>query len=164
MPIRTLNLEGLVFGRLTVRKKAPMVGRARLTRWWCECVCGRVTSVFTFQLTKGRTKSCGCLAQELSRARIKHGMYGTPEYRSWQAMKQRCHDPNAFRFPSYGGRGIVVCSRWRDSFENFFTDMGIRPPRTSIDRINGDGNYEPHNCRWATFKQQAENRKPRRVK
>lgn len=82
---------------------------------------------------------------------------GTPTYRSWLAMRNRCHNPNNEKYPAYGGAGISVCSRWRDSFENFLFDMGSRPGGTTLDRIDGAGNYEPDNCRWATAKQQAEN-------
>lgn len=73
-------------------------------------------------------------------------------------MKQRCLNPNSQRWDDYGGRGITICKRWLDSFENFYTDMGERPKQLSLDRINNDGNYEPSNCRWATAKQQMNNR------
>lgn len=74
-------------------------------------------------------------------------------------MKNRCCNPNADQFPDYGGRGIVVCEHWLESFENFLADMGERPPGTTIDRINCNGNYEPSNCRWATVKEQCRNKR-----
>jgi hypothetical protein len=83
----------------------------------------------------------------------------TPEFSVWRAIIKRCHKPNTNGFERYGARGIAVCDRWRDSFDAFVDDMGVRPAGTSIDRFpNGAGNYEPGNCRWATPRQQAENR------
>jgi len=90
-------------------------------------------------------------------------MTDSAEYHSWSGMKQRCKDKNKDGYKYYGGRGITVCGRWRDSFVNFLADMGRKPsPKHSIDRIDGDGNYEPGNCRWATPKEQFLNRKKRK--
>jgi hypothetical protein len=88
-----------------------------------------------------------------------HGMSNTPEYRTWVAMNRRCSDPHNVGFKHYGGRGIAVCDRWRDSFISFYTDMGARPDGMSLDRIDVNGNYEPDNCRWASPKQQGLNRR-----
>jgi hypothetical protein len=86
----------------------------------------------------------------------------TPTYKSWAAMKNRCCDPGATHYQHYGGRGITVCDRWLKSFADFLADMGERPEGHTLDRIDNDGNYEPSNCRWATPKQQAANRRPSR--
>ncbi len=90
-----------------------------------------------------------------------HGMHGTPEYRSWQGAKQRCLNPSDDHYANYGGRGIQICERWRDSFLSFYEDMGPRPSILhSIDRIDVNGNYEPSNCRWATASEQQRNKRP----
>ena len=89
-----------------------------------------------------------------------HGMSGTPTYNSWMGMRQRCHNPNAWNYPHYGGRGIRVCTHWLESFENFLTDMGEKPSRHhSIGRIDNDGDYTPDNCRWETIAQQVHNKR-----
>jgi hypothetical protein len=93
----------------------------------------------------------------------RHGMRDSPEYRVWQGMVARCINPRVSGFKYYGGRGITVCERWRDSFLNFLADMGTRPEGLTLDRINNDGNYEPGNCRWASWSvQNANKRKPTR--
>lgn len=132
--------------------------------WLCRCDCGNVAIVRRSCLRRGATKSCGCLQRELivDRSRT-HGLVATPEYHSWNGMKARCTNPKGKDWNRYGGRGIRVCDRWLNSFENFLADMGRRPgPGYSIERKENDGNYEPGNCCWATAKDQAKNRRPRR--
>ncbi|MEJ8025467.1 hypothetical protein WKH82_08340 [Acinetobacter baumannii] len=86
-----------------------------------------------------------------------------PTYITWKSMKARCNNPNAKGYENYGGRGIKICDRWQESYENFLEDMGTRPPNTTLDRINNDGNYEPSNCRWATKKDQSNNRRSNHI-
>ena len=145
---------GQRFGRLVALRCCGVGNDGAL--WECICDCGKITWVRGTCLARGTTQSCRCLEME---SRLKHGQRGTPEYRSWAAAKTRCYNPAYSKYPRYGGRGIVMCERWRDSFARFFEDMGRRPSkRHTLDRRNNDGNYEPGNCRWATPKQQAKNK------
>ena len=165
-----LDLTGQQFGRLTVIERIANDKRGS-TRWLCDCQCGCQREVSGRGLKHGKTKSCGCLwrensavmYREIGKANRTHGH--TPVgnhsviYVTWSSMKQRCTNPRHGSFKNYGGRGIKICARWLNSFENVFADMGERPPERSLDRIDNDGNYEPSNCRWATIHQQNANKR-----
>lgn len=162
-----INLEGRRFGRLVVTAFAG-VRDGGWAIWHARCDCGNQVIARSQCLRNGSTRSCGCLASEITikrnRATAKwagEAMRMTPEYRAWSSMKRRCYDPGVEKYKLYGGRGIVVCDRWRESYSAFLTDMGRRPsPRHSLDRFpNRDGNYEPSNCRWATASEQNSNRR-----
>lgn len=158
------------FGRLEVigeaeRYHAPCGQVQR--RVICNCQCGVTVTVRASSLRSGLTVSCGCrqreVASESGRNSATHGMDGTPTYKAWGSMKQRCLNPNHEFYRHYGGRGITICERWLSSFENFLADMGVRPDGLTLDRIDNNGNYEPGNCQWATRHQQNSNRRSSRI-
>jgi hypothetical protein len=158
------DLTGQVFGRLTVLSHSRRIlpsGKS-VIHWNCVCACGQTLQVSATHIKGGHTKSCGCLNREVARQRhVTHGHAprGTPSrtYRSYNSMFQRCYNPKCERYPSYGGRGITVCARWSESFENFLADMGERPAGMAIDRKDNDLGYSKNNCRWATQKQEMRN-------
>ena len=153
------DLTGLRFGRLCVVRLSGRRNRSAL--WECVCDCGHTIVALGSNLRSGSTASCGCLKSEHNRRTWTthgHSAANSPEYESWTAMRARVAAKNGQRAIDYGMRGITVCERW-GSFEHFLADMGLRPPRTSLDRINNDGIYEPSNCRWATDSEQAANRR-----
>lgn len=134
------------------------------SRWLFKCDCGRAHEAQGKDVRTGATSSCGCLHQELRHVVTRtHGhtveRNPSPTFSSYNAMKARCHNPKNLSFDRYGGRGIRICARWLESFETFLADMGERPVGMTLDRIDGDGNYEPGNCRWTTHGEQVRNQR-----
>lgn len=152
---------GTRFGRATFLKRLPgrkLNSGKTVGQSLCRCDCGREFVALTHNLKIGDCKSCGCLKLELGVGVLTHGKCNTLEFKSWCSMKARCYIPSVTQYGDYGGRGITVCDRWLESFENFLEDMGTRPtPKHTVERVNNDGNYEPGNCVWATKKEQMQN-------
>lgn len=157
-----MNLVGNQFGRLWIIKFDRM-DKYGHSRWIAYCECGKLKTVTSNKLLLGKTRSCGCLQKDvtsqLNKVRATHRDIKSPEYKCWASMIQRCYNPKHDNFVNYGGRGIEVCSKWRESYLRFLEDVGRKPTlQHSIDRINGNGNYEPGNVRWATRSEQEKNK------
>lgn len=165
------DLTGRIFGKLTVLKRGDEYSKSGKFLWSCICECGATRSASTQNLKIGTAKEClACLhvtrvnRMTGTRHAATHGKSKTREFRIWRGLRQRCSDPNSPDWHKYGGRGITVDPKWDNSFLAFLSDVGLAPsPKHSIDRINNDGNYEPANCRWATPKEQCNNKRTNRI-
>ena len=164
-----ISLVGHLFGRLAVLYESPRPSTVRNKQayWTCLCACGKTIVTRTDNLKSGNTQSCGCFRTDALVARMTvHGYCprGThaPEYYSWRCMIERCTNPKAPNFRWYGGRGVSICSRLRQSFAAFLADMGNKPnSKYTIERVNVNGNYEPSNCIWLHVSKQHENKRNR---
>jgi len=151
------EMSGIRFGKLLVKERAPNL-KDGTAAWICVCDCGQERTIAGTKLRAKKHKSCGCSSPKFTSESVStHGMSGTRVYQIWAGMNRRC-SPSAFGKSKrlYFDKGIVVCDRWK-IFENFLQDMGLPPNGTSLERIDGNKNYEPSNCKWATSQEQANN-------
>lgn len=155
---KLIDIDGMKFGRLTVINRLE----GDSSKCKCVCECGTEKTFWVSAVRKGLTQSCGCIKRETDPHNKRHGMTGTPTYKTWAHMLYRCTNPSSHSYKDYGGRGITVCERWL-TFDNFFADMGVKPEGTSIDREDNDKGYYPGNCRWLDKTGQANNRRSSRI-
>lgn len=170
MPTHTLpktakNIAGERYGRLVAASYQGPGPQKRGSLWLFRCDCSAELVRIAGDVRRGMIRSCGCAQIDSQVRRLRtHGRSRTPEWATWNTMKMRCTNPNNPVYRHYGGRGIVVCDRWLNSFAAFFEDMGERPsPKHRLDRIDNDGPYSPDNCRWATQKEQCRNTRQNRL-
>lgn len=172
LQIKGIDLTGNKFGRLTVIKEIGRDTKSRQKLWLCKCDCGNEKITKTSYLTSGDTSSCGCYRKECELKNLSefwgkpktHGLSKTRLYTIWADMKDRCNNKNNNAYKNYGGRGIKICDEWLDNFMNFY-NWAIEneyDESLTIDRINVNGNYEPSNCRWTTWRVQAYNKRTSR--
>lgn len=164
--MKRVDLTGQRFSRLIVIEKSGHREGRRQVMWLCQCDCGKTKRIASTYLLSGKSRSCGCIRVERIRSLRPKTLGGLcaanrRAYGIWKKMIARCEDPSSASFKYYGGRGISVCNDWHE-FSAFLSDMGNPPDGRSLDRINNGGNYERTNCRWATAKEQANNKRQRR--
>ncbi|MCU7372815.1 hypothetical protein PEC18_18615 [Paucibacter sp. O1-1] len=164
MSSKPINMSGTRYGNLVA--VSPLCTKANgNVVWQFICDCGNAAEIDGYQVRSGRIWTCKvCSAQRSRQASVTHGLSTSPEYSVWESMNTRCHNKRATAFADYGGRGITVCQRWRESFAAFISDMGARPTSEhTIERLDVNGNYEPNNCCWITAEKQALNKRSNRL-
>ena len=153
------DLTGQKFGKVTAINPAG-TNESGNTLWLCECECGNKTIVVNSNLTRGNSKSCGCVGRDkIIKRNTIHNLCHTRIYNVWRNMKERSLNPNCKEYKYYGGRGIKICDKWFE-FKNFYNDMQkTYQEHLTLDRTDVNGNYEPSNCRWVTQLRQANNKR-----
>ena len=156
---RVVDIAGMTFGRLTVIERAGVVKNRMM--WRCRCTCGKEIIVAGASLRSGNTMSCGCYNRDKI---TKHGLHKSRLYKIWRGMRERCYNTNTKNFMRYGGRGISICEEWLefDAFKDWALSHGYTDKLT-IDRIDNEKGYSPDNCRWATLKEQENNKYSNRI-